>query len=275
MKDLLLSKLPTKPYLILKGLHYKRAYKEDYKHLQSLRKKISNKGYSFKPFDKYKTIFIHIPKCAGVSVNHTLFGNLAGGHTTLNEYLGIFEAESITNYFKFTIVRNPWDRLVSAYFFLKKGGFEKADKEWFESEISQYESFEQFVTEWVNKENILRYNHFHPQTNYIFDKYKKVPIDFVGFFENLDNDFEYIAEKIGVSERLPRKNAGEHKRYQDYYNEKTIEIVAKVYEEDIRVLGYDFENTNIENQIKLRNAIGRNYLTQQYLQFKTMKITEH
>lgn len=262
MKDVILSMLPTKPYLLLKRWHYKKAYNEDYVRLQSLRETITKKGYSFEPFDKYKTIFIHIPKCAGVSVNHTLFGNLAGGHTTLNDYINVFEADLITDYFKFTIVRNPWDRLVSAYFFLKKGGFDKADKDWFDKELIQYESFEQFVTEWVNKENILRYNHFRPQTSYIFDKHKKVPIDFVGFFENLDDDFEYIADKIGVSERLPRKNAGEHKSYQDYYNEKTKEIVAKVYEEDIKILGYNFENTNIEQQIKLRDATGNNFLTQ-------------
>ncbi len=262
MKDVIFKVLPMRPYLSLKRWHYKKVYQEDYNRLQSLRKKITNEGYSFEPFDKYKTIFIHVPKCAGVSVNHTLFGNLAGGHATLNDYLHVFEPELIENYFKFTIVRNPWDRLVSAYFFLKKGGFNKDDKDWFERELSQYDSFEQFVTEWVNKENILRYHHFRPQTNYIFDKYRKIPIDFVGFFENLDDDFDYIANKIGVPDHLPKKNAGEHKRYQDYYNDKTMEIVAKVYEEDINVLGYNFENTNIKQQIRRRDSVGSKFLTQ-------------
>ncbi len=219
-------------------------------------------GYSFEPFDKHGAIFVHIPKCAGVSVNNTLFGNLAGGHRTFDEYLTVFEADSIVNYFKFTIVRNPWDRLVSAYFFLKKGGFNQRDKAWFDRELSHYNGFDQFVKEWLNRKNIWRFEHFRPQAHYIFDKYNKIPIDFVGFFENLNEDFNYIAEKVGVSERLPCDNVGKHKNYQDYYNEETIEIVSHVYKDDIKLLGYDFRNTTIKQQIRLRDLTESRYITQ-------------
>lgn len=264
MKNILLNIVPTKSYLNLRRWNYKKECKEEFARLQSLRKKTNSDGYSFEPFDKHKTIFIHIPKCAGVSVNHTLFGNLAGGHRTFTEYLSIFEAESITNYFKFTIVRNPWDRLVSAYFFLKKGGFNERDKAWFDKELGHYDSFEQFVREWLTKENIWRCEHFRPQKHYIFDKYQKVSIDFVGFFENLDEDFDYIADKIGIADRLPKKNAGKHESYQDYYSKETMEIVSKIYEEDIKMLGYNFENTNIQNQIKLRNLTNSKYINNTY-----------
>ncbi len=267
MKQILLNAVPTESYLNLRRWYSEIKCKEEFERLQSLRKKITTSGYSFEPFDKHKTIFIHIPKCAGVSVNQTLFGNLAGGHRSLTEYLDIFEAESIRNYFKFTIVRNPWDRLVSAYFFLKKGGFNKRDKNWFDDELGQYDNFEQFVTEWVNRENVLRYHHFRPQTDYMFDRYRKIFIDFVGFFENLEDDFEYIANQIGVSDRLPQKNAGEHKSYQDYYNEKTIEIVSKAYEDDINILGYNFDNSNISKLIKLRNETNSKIITRSNCKF--------
>ncbi|MFP4354891.1 MAG: sulfotransferase family 2 domain-containing protein [Phycisphaerae bacterium] len=78
--------------------------------------------YTFYPFDKYRCIFVHIPKAAGVSVCQTLFGNLAGGHDTIEKYQKVFSWSDYKRYFKFTFVRNPWDRLASAYRFLRKGG---------------------------------------------------------------------------------------------------------------------------------------------------------
>ena len=98
-----------------------------------MRKKETDDGYSFKPFDQCGCIFIHIPKCAGVSVSKALFGNLAGGHSRVVDYQLVFNSNEYSNYFKFTFVRNPWDRLVSAFFFLKKGGFNDADKKWVKS----------------------------------------------------------------------------------------------------------------------------------------------
>ena len=66
---------------------------------------------SFIGFRKLQTIFVHIPKAAGISINKSLFNNLGGGHIPLINYQLIFPKEEFENYFKFTIVRNPWDRL--------------------------------------------------------------------------------------------------------------------------------------------------------------------
>lgn len=122
MKKKLIEILPSRVYLHLKRAHYKASHYKRFKNYQYQRKIITNDSYSFKPFDESKSIFVHIPKCAGVSINKSLYGNLAGGHTTFDEYIIIFEPKCIENYFKFTFVRNPWDRVVSAYFFLQKGG---------------------------------------------------------------------------------------------------------------------------------------------------------
>ncbi len=262
MNKAFLNFIPTKYYLNLRRLDYKLGCKEEFYRLQSLRKGMTKDGYSFEPFDKHAAIFVHIPKCAGISLNNTLFGNLAGGHRTFDDYLTVFEAESIISYFKFTIVRNPWDRLVSAYFFLKKGGFNQRDKAWFDKELGHYDDFEEFVKKWLSRENIWRFEHFRPQSHYIFDKYNKISMDFVGFFENLNEDFNYIAEKVGVSQRLPRYNVGKHQNYQDYYTKETMEIVSHVYEKDIKLFGYDFKNTTIKQQIRLRDLTGSKFITQ-------------
>ncbi|MBO1256853.1 sulfotransferase family 2 domain-containing protein [Alteromonas sp. 5E99-2] len=242
MKEQLIKLLPTRIYLELKWLDYKLRRKDDFSATQLLRKKETESEGSYKPFDDKKAIFVHIPKCAGISVNKALFGNLAGGHTTLEQYLTVYEPKAIQNYFKFTIVRNPWDRVVSAYFFLQQGGMNKWDKEFYEKELAQYESFDDFVKNWLsNPKNLYKHHHFKPQTHYILDKYNKVKIDFIGYLERIDEDFKFLCDKLNVDAELPVNNRSKRKDYCAYYNEETQAVVAKMYQKDIEYLGYDFK----------------------------------
>src|SRR5690625_2614056 len=77
-------------------------------------------GKRYAPFDQYHSIFVHIPKTAGVSVAHSLFEIKTAYHVRVSKYQIIFSQDEYNQYFKFAFVRNPWDRLVSAYRFLKK-----------------------------------------------------------------------------------------------------------------------------------------------------------
>ena len=255
MKQRLLSILPTRIFLEIRWLDFKISNRKAFDNIQRQRRSEGDGNYSFKPFDEKKSIFVHIPKCAGVSVNKALFGGLAGGHTTLEEYLNIFDPQSISSYFKFTFVRNPWDRLVSAYHFLEKGGFGESDKHWFEKELRCYSGFEDFVLNWLNKENIWKWHHFRPQYHYILDKRRKVKLDFIGFVENIDEDFSYVRKRIPGSAQLPKSNKSKHSDYLDYYTDELAEIVANVYREDIDLLGYAFDNSSLSKQLANRSAL--------------------
>lgn len=246
MKKLIIKALPTRLYLEYRYRHFRKTKASLSAKYDEMRKVIGPEGYSFKPFDEKKCIFIHIPKCAGVSVNNSLFGCLAGGHTTLDEYIEIFEPNCLQSYFKFTIVRNPWDRLVSAYFFLQKGGFGSRDRIWFEEELSSFRSFDGFVTSWVNEKNIWKWHHFRPQYHYFQNKHDKVKVDFVGYLENLNHDFDVIAQRLGVHSALESANLGKHDSYMDYYTEDTKRIVEAVYHKDIELLGYDFHSAGVK-----------------------------
>ena len=92
----------------------------------------------------------------------------------------------------------------------------------------------------------------------MLDKREKVPLVFVGFLENIDYDFSYIAGMTGTSCDLPRYNRGEHKDFQDYCSEETEEIVEEVYSEDIKMLGYNFCNTCLQEQLT-RRSTRKNY----------------
>jgi Sulfotransferase family len=211
---------------------------------QQPRKGVTPNGYSFQPFDEHRCIFVHIPKCAGVSISQSLFGNLAGGHAALWMYQIIFSPKQFRDYFKFTIVRNPWDRLVSAFCFLKGGGFDEEDKRWAQEHLSAYPDFGTFLRKWLNSTTIRAHNHFRPQCDFIRIGRRQPKLDFIGRYENLEADYSYICERLKINQKLMRLNVTQSQKraYQDYYAEDTRQKVAELYADDIRFLGYSFEN---------------------------------
>jgi sulfotransferase famil protein len=199
--------------------------------------------YSLASFDRNKCIFVHIPKCAGVSITQSLFGNRAGGHKTIVQYQLIFSAWEFNTYFKFTIVRNPWDRLISAYTFLKQGGLTEDDHVWADQNLSDFPDFHSFVINWVNHRNIYTYFHFVPQHEFLLDpKTQKLGVDFIGKFENLEKDYEKICAKLNISASLLKQNktTARFDDYRKYYDEQTRNIVTNVYQKDIELFGYMF-----------------------------------
>jgi hypothetical protein len=199
---------------------------------------------SLKAFDTYKCIFVHIPKCAGISLGRAMFGDYTGNHMNIATYQLIFSKSEFESYFKFAFVRNSWDRLVSAYHFLKGGGFAKRDREWASANLYKFEDFEDFVKRWITPENVLTWEHFKPQHRYVCDPNGKLQVDYVGRFENINNDFDYICSQLGIKANLPHDNRTSEKRkqYHSYYSDETREIVAGVYKKDIEMFGFRFDD---------------------------------
>ena len=127
--------------------------------------------------------------------------------------------------FKFTIVRNPFSRTVSAFFYLRQvEGFNK------------HQTFKQFIKNDFRKYGPAIQNHFHPM--YI----QAQRSDFVGKMENIKKDWRHIADKIDCKiKQLPKKNTSKHKRYSSYYDKECVDIVSDIYRKDLEVLGYKFE----------------------------------
>ena len=218
---------------------YKQRHREQYHKLRN-RINPSKKGdFSLKPYDANKCIFVHITKTAGTSVAKSLFGFLPYHYTAI-DYRVIFGRENFNNYFKFAFVRNPWDRLYSAYRYLKSGGWDDKDKLWSETNLGQFSDFNTFVKQWVSTENIKKHLHFRPQCYFVCDKKGRLLIDYLAYFETINDDFEIICNRLGLHTELGRHNANPGNNYRDIYDEESKEIVASVYSMDIRLFGYDF-----------------------------------
>jgi len=220
---------------------FKLLRSKKYRSLQKLRYEKWGK-HTISGFDKYKCIFVHVPKCAGTAVSRSLF-NEGVGHTTLRNYQLIFNKDEFYKYFKFTFVRNPFDRVFSAYNFLKKGGLDRKDMEWASINLKDYATFEQFIKEGLRKPEVLSFIHFIPQHVFLTSYEGEVPIDFIGHYETLEKDFEFVCSKIGVSQKLESINVTntQNRKYFRYYDPEMTEIIERVYKKDIQFFGYTFQ----------------------------------
>lgn len=193
--------------------------------------------------DQHKAIFIHVPKTAGISMKMALFQANKGAHAMMRDVAAQFP-QIATDYFSFGFVRNPWDRLVSAFFFLSKGGTGNAqDKQLYADVFQRYEGdFARFVREFVRTENVLKILHLRPQWYFLCDANGGLLVDTVERFEALQDGFNTVCDHINIPRiELERTNASAHRDYRDYYDDETRSIVASVYQRDIELFAYTFD----------------------------------
>jgi hypothetical protein len=148
-----------------------------------------------------------------------------------------FLNENFKKAFKFTIVRNPWDRTVSAFHYLQQI-IDKEPKSYADS-IDKKETFKHYIKTTFATKGVKANHHFHHQYNNAFYKGKQF-VDFIGRFENLKEDWKIIAAKINTNDTLPHINASKHQHYKTYYDDECIKIVADIYKQDIKFFGYKF-----------------------------------
>lgn len=152
----------------------------------------------------------------------------------LNEYMAAF---------KFGFVRNPYDRLVSAYEYLSHGGNNSSDTEFYNRHLSNYESFEAFVLKGLAQDShIQNHVHFRPQSHFLCID-GKIAVDFVGRYENLEKDFAYIARMLGQTGSLTKTNTSRKARtFDQYYGNPLVKsAVQKYYQADFSNFNYAVE----------------------------------
>lgn len=202
-----------------------------------------------------KILFVHINKSCGGIITKNLAKNgimeIANYHRTLNDMLDIVDKNNIdkNNLFIFTIVRNPWERMLSMYLFYHKknyncpeffSGDDNIDND-FNNWINYIYSSDFDRTRSHSKVNIFDHC-FSNQLNWIknhrnmINIYKIEELDLKNLFQNT-----LKLKNFDIEERVHKTD---HGHYSNYYNNDSINLVRKHYQNDIDYFGYKFESIN-------------------------------
>ena len=214
-----------------------------------------------------KFIFIHIPKNAGQSITNALFKFSVGKkarfaseiigarnyikiNTKLMQYFNFsFYDHSFKDhekaskvkevlgaayptYFKFAFVRNPWDWIFSHYTYTLKNvrhyrhSFVK----------NNLKNFDEYVEYECRKDMSEQYN----QNKFIFDSKGNQLVDFIGKFENLQNDFQTICDQLDIDSGIKHFNQSNNSSYREHFTERSKGLVKDYYSKDIELFDYKF-----------------------------------
>lgn len=210
---------------------------------------------------QHKCIFIHIPKCAGTTIKYLLFPDetvswkeadydkLHGWcperkffmqHATAKQLIetGLVTPEIWKSYYKFTFVRNPWDRAASDYFWMKK---DRNIEDSFKNYLLKQGKFKAVLND--VDQIYYRGDHTTPQTQF-FDIEGDYQMDYIGRFENFNQDMKHISNVLGLnySESVHINKAKKKKKhYSNYYTEALKLDFEAIYKEDLLKLDYQFE----------------------------------
>jgi hypothetical protein len=193
-------------------------------------------------------LFVHIPKTAGNSIQSVLrnysedelvalrgeqdgverFGlrnprYKVKKHSTLAEYRAALGEEEFVNLYKFTCIRNPWDRMVSYYFTPTQ-----------KAEVWDRKKFRKIISSAVSVADYLRLD---PGEENPFGN-----VDYIIRFENLADDFRKVCAALDILPmKLPQYNRSNREHYTKYYDEELRELVRVRFATEIERFGYAFE----------------------------------
>jgi hypothetical protein len=203
-------------------------------------------------------LFVHVPKTAGTSMRAVLSKyQHANDHFWSNRLLGamgipinyclgnylhyrfrthepilravqVYPPNVLEGLFKFALVRNPWDLLVSYRNFLCASPGHKRHRR-----VARM-GFDEFLRFAIQRR-------IGCQKSLLSDQHGRIIVDFVGRFENLAHDYLLIAQRLWISERLPHVNRGPRRDYREAYTWRTRQLVQDAYAEDIDEFGYEFD----------------------------------
>jgi len=177
--------------------------------------------------------FIHINKTGGTSIEEAF--RLPAEHLTAMEKRNQVGLERWRNAFKFTVVRNPWDKVVSHYHYrVKTNQGNLADSGM---------KFEDWVKSAYRDNNPSLFDnpkYFMPCVDWLTDSDNKLIVDYVGRFEHLSRDFANICEKIGLQVELPHRKVSSRDHYRGYYNSECRNIIGEHFIRDLEQFEYTF-----------------------------------
>lgn len=203
---------------------------------------------------KHQFIFIHNYKVAGTSIrkalkpfaDNSLFAFLYNncdklvfdnfpiiyskqfyGHDTIVEVKKKLPPHIFNAYYKFGFVRNPWSWQVSLYHYAKNS------KEHYQYELmNSFKNFKDYIKWRVDGNVVLQSSFFYDEKNCL--------VDFIGKYENLQNDFNHIKKVLQIDLQLLHLNKSAYNRdFLSFYDVESIDLIAQAFKRDIELFNYN------------------------------------
>jgi hypothetical protein len=193
-----------------------------------------------------KVIFTHPPRCGGTSFE-SLLGLPESGehfekykHASLTDHLNYISISKLDDiqFKKISIIRNPWARMVSWFFFIKKRKNPFVKNTNFQKfvENSNFNQFVEYVNYNLEKQSLLK----RPYSFYMCDK-DIFRIDFIIRYENYEHDIINALKLLNISNisNIPNmRSSCSPVNYRDYYSSKSKKIIENLYIQDIEFFKY-------------------------------------
>lgn len=210
-------------------------------------------------------IYIHIQKTGGTSIQQallpyaddvmhldsasfqdgierfelTLPGTMLKKHSLMRDYIVALDKNFFESATKFTVIRNPWDRAISVFFFhehylrkpLSQGTTDGAselsfDAGKFEEHLRFAYRLRRHVCPWSDGKPM-------PLTAHRIDQFLR--------FETLQSDFDKISSAIGLPKlTLAHRNQSAHRHYSEYYTPRLRKLIRDKFAEEIEMFGFKF-----------------------------------
>jgi GR25 family glycosyltransferase involved in LPS biosynthesis len=194
--------------------------------------------------------FMHIPKTGGTSIDESnLFESPRFGHADLQRFKHLL-ADDYRYYRCFTLVRNPWDRLASAFYYISEGGSgSKWDLLTKANHIGRYQGdFKKFLGDFITlPTKYLKLLHFKPMIEFFNPQHCDVDF-YIQKLESIDR-LEELNDFLGMQLNMPHKRRRRsYANVQKVYDEALFMAIRQIYISDVNSFGYDkFTLDNIEN----------------------------
>ncbi len=204
--------------------------------------------------DSHQFVFVHVRKAAGTSLrqileqvslpkNNQLWNKLLSRngfpidyhqysfrkHDPLITAEKSMPSNKFKQYFKFAFVRNPWDRLVSEFEYIKTQSSHSRHKK------LMVMTFEQYIEYQAKRSAAFQYDA-------LAKKDGTLGMDYIGRFEQLHDSLAEISGQIKLDcTQIPHINKLKKAPYQSYYTDQTAEQVAQLWSKDIETFAYQFD----------------------------------
>lgn len=205
---------------------------------------------------KYNCIYVHIPKTGGTSIEEIIWPGMEN-RTVAELWMGFVDpyhnkyqtgglqhllasqirqevGDRVFNEcYRFTVVRNPWDKAVSQYAYMKQ----RKDLRDFIG-MQEDDSFKTYLSLIRKREHVQ----WTPQYKFFLDDNGDQLVDFIGRFESFDDDVFTILGNLDIRvPAIPHINKSTARRhFREHYDDESADMVRELYRQDIELLGYQW-----------------------------------